>query len=156
MNKDIKILALLFVFCLFINVNLINFDSGRPESVNFATGVSGAIGDAMPFVCPVEVIGYGEDGKGYAYVITNEKAVVVAPCDLIVDRLVDSTYGRGVEFSFYSYVVTAVGFEVLSVKAGDKVICGHIVGSLLGDKLFVKASKGGKSVNPSLIKDLLQ
>ena len=100
----------------------------------------------MKFESPVEVLDIFEDENNYIVVKTYEKSFVKAPLDIIV-YIENLESMKGVRFNIFGYECVAMGFETLSIVDGMMVKAGDVIGSLTGDKLYLKVYKNENRVS---------
>ena len=100
----------------------------------------------VKFESPVEVLDVFEDENNYIVIRTYEKAFVKSPLDVVV--YIENRDGmKGIRFNIFGYECTAVGFETLSIVDEVMVRAGDVIGSLAGDKLYIKVYKNENRVS---------
>lgn len=95
---------------------------------------------------PCEIKSYYEDENGYIILKTNPQTFVVAPISIECDYCFRDKM-RGVHFKKYGFDCYFYGFENLAIKNGVNCKTGEILGSLSGDKLFVRVYKNENRVS---------
>ena len=115
---------------------------------------SEAVGEFLGLCYPVEVKSINETQDGYIAILTNQKSFVLAPLDLEVD-IASKDNMRGIHFKKFGYDCYFLGFENLSIKSGQTIKSGQVLGNLIGDTLFVKVYRNENRVSLKSLRRIL-
>lgn len=127
--------------------------SGYNDNDYFSANIIASGGSSVGFCFPVEIFELYEE-RGLIVVKTREKSFVKCPVKAKVSQY--SNYGmQGCWFKILNYSVFMLGFEVVNAGTNSAFKCGQIVGSLDGDKLYLKVFNKDKKVPLSTIRKLL-
>jgi len=129
------------------------FDTENDYRLKFvdSTDIELSLGTTNKVILPLEILSAIEEG-GSILITTYENAVVYSP----VDCLVNSVNALNSEIELKSGNITVVLTGILSgVKAGNKLVCGDVVGTVKGNTCAVKVFWGTRKLSLEEIKVLL-
>lgn len=155
--KSLASIAVILVFGLSFELNKLKpvytSHSGYDDNDYFSANIIASSGSSIGFCFPVEIFDLYEE-RGLIVVKTREKSFVKCPVKAKVSCY--SNYGmQGCWFKILNYSVFMLGFEVVNAGSGSTFKCGQVVGSLDGDKLYLKVFNKDKKVPLSTIRKLL-
>ena len=109
--------------------------------------------EGIEYCVPVEVLGINENENGYIEITTYENSFVKAPFALKLYHA-NKDGMRGVVIEKYGYTCYIMGFDIINIVNGGRVIAGDIVGSLKSNKLFVKVYKNESRISLKTIRKM--
>ncbi len=140
-------------FKLFEIKPIYNGSSTYADDQFFADNIKSLNGSKVGFCFPVNILELYEE-KDFIVARTYEKSFV--KCPVKVKLLKYSNYGmNGCWFKISNFSVYMLGFEIVNIDGHSVLDCGDIIGSLSGNKLYLKVYNKDRKVALSTIRKLL-
>lgn len=102
---------------------------------------------------PCEILSFYENEEGYIVIKTNPQSFIVAPLTIVCDYASRDNM-RGIHFKKLGFDCYFYGFENIAIVEGVECKSGVVLGSLSGDKLFVRVYKNENRVSLKTISRL--
>lgn len=140
-----------FVYVFDIKLSLLD-----TKNVSYFEGLAQEVysEDFLGLVYPCEVKSFEETSDGFIAIHTNSQSFIVAPIKMECE-IVEKYGMKGVHFKRFGFDCYFYGFDLFAIKSGAKCKSGDILGSIVGDILYVRVYKNENRVSLKSLSRLL-
>lgn len=156
--KKIGVIAFLVLMfsseCIYIfDIKLSLFNT---KNVSYSESVGQEVysDDFLGIVYPCEIKSFEETSDGFIAIHTNPKSFIVAPLKMECD-IVEAYGMKGLHFERFGFDCYFYGFDYFAIKSGAKCRSGDILGSIVGDILYVRVYRNENRVSLKSLSRLL-